>query len=58
LTHLDLEDRPAASIDIHYEYRPQLVKLGVLPDIPTMGDPLTRRRSARGFETDFCPDIK
>jgi hypothetical protein len=56
LVHLDLEDRPAASIDIRYEYREQLVRLGVLPD-PT-ADPLARRQNARGFDKGFCPDIK
>jgi hypothetical protein len=56
LVHLDLEERPAASIDIRYEYREQLVRLGVLPD-PT-ADPLARRQNARGFDKGFCPDIK
>lgn len=56
LVHLDLEERPAASIDIRYEYRGQLVRLGVLPD-PT-ADPLARRQNARGFDRGFCPDIR
>jgi hypothetical protein len=56
LVHLDLEDRPVASIDIRYEYREQLVRLGVLPD--STGDPLARRQNARGFDKGFCPDIK
>ena len=56
LVHLDLEERPAASIDIRYEYREQLVRLGVLPG-PT-ADPLARRQNARGFDKGFCPDIK
>ncbi|MBI2838963.1 MAG: hypothetical protein HYX75_11640 [Acidobacteria bacterium] len=56
--HFDLEDMPAASIDIRYEYRPELVRLGILPEWhrcpPT---PLDRRDGARGFEDGgFAPD--
>ena len=58
LVQLDLEDRPAASVDIRYEYRPQLVKLGVLPDLPLTPDPLARRQHAHGFEGGFCPEIR
>jgi hypothetical protein len=57
MVHLDLEDRPAASIDIRYEYREQLVRLGVLPN-DSGPDPLTRRQNAHGFDKGFCPDIK
>ncbi len=49
---LELEDRPAAVVRIRYEFREQLVGLGVLP---TATDPLTRREGARGFE-EYCPD--
>jgi len=49
---LDLEERPAASVRIRYEFRDQLVRLGVLSAAP---DPLTRREGARGFE-GYCPD--
>ena len=53
---LDLEDRPSATIRIRYEYRPQLVALGVLPPVP-FPDPLDRREHARGFsDSGFCPD--
>lgn len=52
--HLDLESAPAASVDIRYEYRAQLVRLGVLPD----ADPLSRRQNAHGFDKSFCPDIR
>jgi hypothetical protein len=52
--HLDLERDPTASVDIRYEYRAQLVRLGILPD---QADPLDRRQRARGFSS-FCPDIK
>lgn len=50
---LELETTPAASIDIRYEFRPQLVRLGILP-APV--DRLTRRERARGFEPGFAPD--
>ena len=46
---IDLDRTPIASMAIRYEFRPQLVKLGVL-----MNDPLTRREKARGFE--YCPE--
>lgn len=42
-----LERQPIATIAIRYEFRPQLLKLGVLD-----GDPLERRERARGF----CPE--
>jgi hypothetical protein len=51
---LDLEDAPARAIDIRYEFRPQLVKLGILPRTPVT-DPLQRREGARGFEPGFAP---
>jgi hypothetical protein len=52
---LDLEDAPAARVDIRYEYRPQLARLGIVPDRPV--DPLRRRERARGFEPGFAPEI-
>lgn len=52
---LDLEDTPAHSVDIRYEFRPQLVRLGILP-APASADPLKRREAARGFEPGFCPE--
>ena len=48
---LNLENAPAHVVNIRYEFRPQLVKLGVLP-----ADPLLRREDARGFEPDFSPE--
>ena len=45
---LDLEDAPAQTVNIRYEFRPQLVKLGILPPAPT-DDPLQRRERAHGF---------
>ena len=50
---IDLEDRPAASVGIRYEYRPQLVRLGILPRPEP--DRLSRRERARGFDDGFCP---
>jgi hypothetical protein len=51
---LNLEDAPAQTVDIRYEFRPQLVKLGILP-APTT-DALQRRERARGFDPGFCPE--
>ncbi len=51
---VNAEDRPAAVLDIRYEYYDALVRLGVLPDLD---DPLARRERARGFENEgFAPD--
>ena len=50
---LDLEESSAQIVNIRYEFRPQLVRLGVLPRVPE-ADPLTRREGARGFD-DFAP---
>ena len=52
---LNLEDAPSHVVNIRYEFRPQLVKLGVLRPAPT-ADPLLRREGARGFEPGFCPE--
>jgi len=48
---IDLEPEPAGSIRIRYEFRPQLVKLGVLSNV----SPLERRERARGFGA-YCPE--
>jgi hypothetical protein len=53
--YLDLESTPAASVMIRYEYRAQLVRLGVLPSGADDLDPLARRERARGFDS-FCPE--
>jgi hypothetical protein len=54
--YLDLEDRPFSTIDLRYEFRPVLVRLGVVPPHITQ-DPLTRRERAKGFREDaFCPE--
>lgn len=55
LVDIELEKAPAASVRIRYEFRPQLVKLGVLP--PIWESPLERRERARGFG-NFCPEPK
>lgn len=52
---LDLEPAPSKSVDIRYEFRPQPVRLGILPRRPAI-DPLTRREGARGFEPGFAPE--
>ena len=51
---LDLEATPAQTVDIRYEFRQQLVRLGILP--VTTSDPLERRERARGFEPGFSPE--
>ena len=50
---LDLERAPVRTTNIRYEFRPQLVKLGILA--PT-ADALQRRERAHGFAPAFCPE--
>jgi hypothetical protein len=52
---MDLEDAPVHTVDIRYEFRPQLVRLGILKP-PHAPGPLARREHARGFEPGFCPE--
>jgi hypothetical protein len=52
---LELENAAAHSVNIRYEFRPQLVKLGILPTVDARPDPLDRRERARGFEPGFAP---
>jgi hypothetical protein len=52
---LDLEDAPAQTVNIRYEFHPQLVKLGILPPAPS-ADALQRRERSRGFAPGFCPE--
>lgn len=55
--HLDLESSPAAVLSIRYEFRPALVRLGVLPrPHHHPRGPLDRRETARGFDGPYCPD--
>lgn len=49
---VDLDPAPVATARIRYEFRPQLVRLGVLP---RHEDPLRRREKAKGFE-GYCPE--
>jgi hypothetical protein len=50
----DEEDAPASIVNIRYEYRDALVRLGVLPAVD---DALARRERARGFDdAGFAPD--
>jgi len=56
---MSLERRPAAEVTIRYEYRPALVRLGLLPRPRPYNDEdtLRRRERARGFnDTDFSPE--
>jgi hypothetical protein len=54
--YLDLEPEPAARLRLRYEYREQLVRLGVLPS-PEEQRALRRREGARGFsDFEFSPD--
>ena len=49
-----LEKRPSAVVSIRYEFRPQLISLGILPrPKPTV---MGRRERATGFEQAYCPD--
>jgi hypothetical protein len=52
LVDIELEKAPVARVKIRYEYRPQLVRLGVLPQLES---PLDRRERARGFG-NYCPE--
>ena len=51
---MELSDRPDAVLSVRYEYRSELISLGVLPQTPK---PLNRREQATGFEdVGFAPD--
>lgn len=52
---LDLESAPAQTVNIRYEFAPQLVRLGILPQPPTSGV-IQRRERAQGFDFGFCPE--
>jgi hypothetical protein len=52
---LELESTPAAILQLHYEYRPALVRLGLLPP-RTSRSALDRREHASGFSGPYCPD--
>jgi hypothetical protein len=52
---LNLENAPVQTVNIRYEFHPQLVRLGILPPAPG-ADPLQRRERANGFAPGFCPE--
>lgn len=52
--HLDLETAPVQTVRVRYEFRPQLVRLGILPRSGAI-DRLHDRDNAQGFEPEFCP---
>ena len=52
MVDIDLEKSPAARLTIRYEFHPQLVRLGVLPQRETT---LERREHASGFGS-YCPE--
>lgn len=49
---MDLDPNPVASVRIRYEFHPQLVKLGILPEHISL---LERREHASGFSA-YCPE--
>jgi len=54
--NLDLDPRPAGEVNIRYEYRASLVRLGILPRPHPQPDVLGRRERAKGFEGGYCPE--
>ncbi|MBP7867364.1 MAG: hypothetical protein KA419_15625 [Acidobacteria bacterium] len=50
---LDLEPEPCQAIDVRYEFRAQLVRLGVIPEGP---ERLDGRERASGFTDEYCPE--
>ena len=52
---LDLEDVPAQTVNIRYEFHPQLVRLGILPPAPT-SDPLQRSERAHRLRAGLRPE--
>lgn len=50
--HFDLDPSPVATARIRYEFRPQLIELGILAH---RASPLERRERARGF-AGYCPE--
>lgn len=52
---LELESSPAAVLQLRYEYRSALARLGLLPS-RTSPTALDRREHASGFSRSFCPD--
>jgi hypothetical protein len=49
--NLDLDSRPASEVNIRYEYRDALIRLGIVPrPYPYYPDPTDRRERSTGFE--------
>ena len=55
---IELEEAPALSVALRYEYRPELVRLGVLRPEPPADSAMERRERASGFSPGFCPEPK
>ena len=54
---MDLDPGSCASFTVRYEFRPVLVRLGILPRPKPVIGPLERRSRAHGFDdVTFCPD--
>jgi hypothetical protein len=54
--YMELEDQPFSTVNLRYEFRPVLVRLGVIQP-PITNDPIARRERAHGFrEGGFCPE--
>jgi hypothetical protein len=48
--NLDLDSRPTGEVNIRYEYRDALVRLGIMPRPYPYPDPVDRRERSTGFE--------
>jgi hypothetical protein len=48
--NMDLDSRPSGEINIRYEYRDALIRLGIMPRSYPYPDPLDRRERSNGFE--------
>ena len=53
---LDLEKSPCATVKLRYEFRPQLVQLGIIPRDYCKKSPMDRRERGRGFDGNYCPE--
>ena len=53
---MDLESSPAATVNVRYEFRPILTKLGIFPQLQEE-NPISRRQRAKGFrDSGYCPE--
>jgi hypothetical protein len=50
--NMELESRPAAELNLRYEYYSALLRLGVMPRPVAEPDPLRRREDSRGFSPE------